>query len=148
MVHYAEARGPGRDCQQSLEVWNKTTGNDETKVVRTSSKLDLGAYRLRWASTSIAPRLICRTEIAGRLWPLKRAANNVRFGSKADICSAPTHVRFAPNSDRESGLPHKVMSALPPKADMCGAKANVRYGPKADIHMRAKFPRGFQETAF
>jgi hypothetical protein len=24
---------------------------------------------------------------------------NVRFGSKADICSAPTHVRFTPNSD-------------------------------------------------
>jgi hypothetical protein len=28
---------------------------------------------------------------------------NVRFGSKADICSAKRHVRFAPNSDRESG---------------------------------------------
>ena len=29
----------------------------------------------------------------------------VRFGSKADICSAKGHVRFAPNSDRESGFP-------------------------------------------
>jgi hypothetical protein len=29
----------------------------------------------------------------------------VRFGSLADICSAKGHVRFAPNSDRESGLP-------------------------------------------
>ena len=28
---------------------------------------------------------------------------NVRFGSKADICSASTHVRFTPNSDRKSG---------------------------------------------
>src|SRR5262245_10439294 len=28
---------------------------------------------------------------------------NVRFGSKADICGATEHVRFAPNSDRESG---------------------------------------------
>jgi hypothetical protein len=34
------------------------------------------------------------------------------------MCGAPTHVRFAPNSDRESEFPHKVMSALPPKADM------------------------------
>src|SRR4030095_16434402 len=25
--------------------------------------------------------------------------NNVRFGSKADMCNAPTHVRFTPNSD-------------------------------------------------
>ena len=33
---------------------------------------------------------------------------NVRFGSKADICTA------------------KVMSALPPKADMCSALADVR----------------------
>ena len=29
-------------------------------------------------------------------------------------------VRFTPNSDRESGFPHKVMSALPPKADIDG----------------------------
>jgi hypothetical protein len=57
----------------------------------------------------------------------------VRFGSKADICSAQAHVRFTPNSDRESGLPAKVMSALPPRADMCSAVVDVRYGPKADI---------------
>jgi hypothetical protein len=43
------------------------------------------------------------------------------------------HVHFTPNSDRESGFLHKVMSALPPKADMCGAVADVRYGPIADI---------------
>ena len=42
------------------------------------------------------------------------------------------HVRFAPNSDRESGFPHKVMSALSPKADMCSALAHVCFGPKAD----------------
>ena len=58
---------------------------------------------------------------------------NVRFGSKADICSAKRHVRFAPNSDRESGLPQTVKSALPPKADMCGATGDVRFGPIADI---------------
>jgi len=33
------------------------------------------------------------------------------------MCTARAHVRFTPNSDRESGLPRKVMSALPPKAD-------------------------------
>jgi hypothetical protein len=41
---------------------------------------------------------------------------------KADMCSANRHVRFTPNSDRESGLALTVMSALPPKADMCSAK--------------------------
>jgi hypothetical protein len=58
---------------------------------------------------------------------------NVRFGSKADICAAIGNVRFAFDSDRESGFPQKVVSALPVKADMCGALAHVRFGPKADI---------------
>jgi hypothetical protein len=61
------------------------------------------------------------------------AAANVRFGSKADLCNAPTHVRFTLNSDRESGLPHTVMSALPLKADVCDANRQVCFGPKADI---------------
>ena len=43
---------------------------------------------------------------------------DVRFGSKADICGATSHVRFTPDSDRESGLSQKVMSALPSKADI------------------------------
>jgi hypothetical protein len=59
--------------------------------------------------------------------------SNVRFGSLADICSAKGHVRFAPNSDRESGFAQTVMSALPPKANMCSALADVRFGPIADI---------------
>jgi hypothetical protein len=58
---------------------------------------------------------------------------NVRFGSKADMCSARRRVRFTPNSDRESVLPQKVMSALPPKADMCGAPAHVCFVPIADM---------------
>src|SRR5262249_32792104 len=62
-----------------------------------------------------------------------RGTANVRFGSKADICAATSHVRFTPNSDRESGLGQTVMSALPPKADMCGATRDVRFGPIADI---------------
>ena len=42
-----------------------------------------------------------------------RRRSHVRFGSKGDICSAKRHVRFTPNSDRESEIPKKVMSALP-----------------------------------
>jgi len=57
----------------------------------------------------------------------------VCFGSKPDMCSAPTHVCFTPKSDRESEFPQKAMSALPPKADMCSAITDVRFGPKADI---------------
>jgi hypothetical protein len=42
-------------------------------------------------------------------------------------------VRFTPNSDHESGIPAKAMSALPPKADMCGATRDVCFGSLADI---------------
>jgi hypothetical protein len=52
------------------------------------------------------------------------------------MCAAESDVRFAPNSDRESGFLQKVMSALPPKADMCGALAHVCFGPIADIASR------------
>jgi len=31
------------------------------------------------------------------------ALGQVRFGSKADMCGAAAYVRFAPNSDCESG---------------------------------------------
>ena len=58
---------------------------------------------------------------------------NVRFGSGADIRSAASHVRFTPDSDRESGHAAMVMSALHLKADMCGALGHVCYGPIADI---------------
>jgi len=58
---------------------------------------------------------------------------NVRFGSQADICAAKSDVRFAPNSDCESGHPQHAMSTLPPKADMCSAMPHVCFGPKADI---------------
>src|SRR5262249_40572809 len=57
---------------------------------------------------------------------------HVRFGSKADICAPKNKIRFSRNSDRKSGFPYKVMSALPPKADMCSALAYVCFGPKAD----------------
>jgi hypothetical protein len=34
------------------------------------------------------------------------------------MCAAKSDVRFTLNSDRKSGFPYKVMSALPPKADI------------------------------
>jgi hypothetical protein len=40
------------------------------------------------------------------------------LGQKQTYAPQKTHVRFAPNSDRESGFPQTVMSALHPKADM------------------------------
>ena len=61
------------------------------------------------------------------------AGSDVRFGSKADMCAAKSDVCFTPNSDRESGLPQKAMSALASKADMCTALVHVCFGPKADI---------------
>jgi hypothetical protein len=72
----------------------------------------------------------------------------VRFGSKADICAATSHVRFTPNSDRESEIPQKVMSALLPKADMCGATSDVRYGPKADIVLKTRDANDAGERPF
>src|SRR5262245_33762858 len=49
------------------------------------------------------------------------------------MCAAKRNVRFTPNSDRESEIPQKAVSALPPKADPCSAQAHVRFGPIADI---------------
>jgi hypothetical protein len=45
---------------------------------------------------------------------------NVRFGSKADIRAAKSHVRFSPNSDRESDI---------------SAKGHVRFTPESG-HVR------------
>ena len=73
--------------------------------------------------------------VSAREVPVLKPAD-VRFGSKADICSAKGHVRFTPNSDRKSRHLPKVMSALLPKADMCGATKDVRFGPEADIRLK------------
>jgi hypothetical protein len=64
------------------------------------------------------------------------ATKDVRFGSKADMCIAKRHVRFTPNSDRESGFSQTAMFALPAKADMCDATSDVRFGPQADISLK------------
>jgi len=66
-------------------------------------------------------------------WRLYPGQPGVRFGSEADMCGAPTDVRFTPDSDRESGPPQTAMSALLSKADMCGAVPHVCFGPIADI---------------
>jgi hypothetical protein len=55
------------------------------------------------------------------------------LGQKQTYAAHQPHVRFTPNSDRESEIPQKAMSALPPKADMCSAIRDVRFGPKADM---------------
>jgi len=65
----------------------------------------------------------------------RKGQSDVRFGSKADICSATADVRFTPISDRESGLSQTIMSASPPKADICSALTNVRFGPIADTQL-------------
>jgi hypothetical protein len=84
---------------------------------------------------------------ASEKWPMPVRCH-VRFGSLADMCGANGHVRFAPNSDRKSGPPQNVMSALPPKADMCGALAHVRFGPKADMRfIRSPRRRGREATS-
>src|SRR5262245_16506539 len=88
-----------------------------------------GSSHLQRRRLEMLPR---QTSTPGDGW-LEASTHNVRFGSKADICAATSHVRFTPNSDRESEIPQKAMSALPPKADMCGAIAYVCYGPIADI---------------
>jgi hypothetical protein len=72
---------------------------------------------------------------------ISHCTRDVRFGSKADIRDAKSHVRFTPNSDRESKIPQNVMSALPPKADMCSALADVCFGPIVDIPPSARSPR-------
>src|SRR5262245_53966988 len=92
------------------------------------------------ASPEAQDKASCRLKLAHFKMLGTRSAD-VRFGSKADMCGARTHVRFTPNSDRESGLPQMVMSALPPKADMCGALADVHFGPKADIGLPIRSPR-------
>jgi len=49
---------------------------------------------------------------------------HVRFGSKADMCSAQAHVRFTPNSDRESGIPAKSC-LLYPQSRTCAVQEGM-----------------------
>ena len=63
------------------------------------------------------------------------------------MCSAKPHVRFTPESDRESGFSQTVKSALPPIADMCGATAHACFGPKADIRSARPYVRALHVHA-
>ena len=47
------------------------------------------------------------------------------LGQKQTYAVQQRHVRFTPDSDRESGHVPIVMSALPPKADVCASTAHV-----------------------
>jgi len=61
------------------------------------------------------------TEVA-----VAREGSDVCYESYQTFRTASAHVRFTPNSDRESELPQTVMSALPLKADTCSATRDVR----------------------
>src|SRR5262245_25172371 len=65
----------------------------------------------------------------------KREPADVRFGSKADICSARRHVRFTPMCGRlrvgKDFLERMQHWSVQPIADMCGANRNVRFGAKS-----------------
>jgi hypothetical protein len=53
---------------------------------------------------------------------------DVRFGSKADMCGALPHVRFAPESDIKCDI---VECPLWAKSRHVQAKGDVRFGPAA-----------------
>jgi hypothetical protein len=59
--------------------------------------------------------------------------DNVRFGSKADICAAKSDVRFTLDSDRKSGHPQTAISALPPESGRVRRKPSCLLWPEADM---------------
>src|SRR5262245_60009037 len=62
--------------------------------------------------------------------------SNVRFGSKADICAATGHVRFASNSDRKSG--HRTSAAV----SLCGRHVGKRLMMRPAVRNRASPMQG------
>src|SRR5262249_5387593 len=69
----------------------------------------------------------------------QEGTNRCPLWAKADVCSALADVCFTPNSDRESEIPQKAMSALPSKADMCSALGDVYFGPIVDMVLFDQF---------
>jgi hypothetical protein len=84
----------------------KATRTDTAGVVRTVHGEFMWPFTARVNEKTAPIERIAAVAICRRLPP--RCASqqnrkfNVRFGSKADICSATSHVRFTSNSDRES----------------------------------------------
>jgi hypothetical protein len=69
------------------------------------------------------------------------------LGQKRTYAVQKGHVRFTPNSDRESGFPQQAISALPPKAGMCGATRDVCFGPTADNGTAGKLDYSITSSA-
>src|SRR5262249_32294060 len=90
-----------RPCDRNSNNFDEISPAHETKPKFSTTPI----YRCRIASSETA------------------VTAHVRFGSKADICSAKRHVRFTPESDI--------------KCDIW----NVRYGPIADIASLTRSPR-------
>jgi hypothetical protein len=91
-------------------------------------------------SSLFAPLAPIRTGHLDRAAKSDVRSADVRFGSKADICDATSHVRFAHDSDRKSGHVPMVISALHLKANICSATKDVCLGPEADSQAGCSLP--------
>jgi hypothetical protein len=67
----------------------------------------------------------------------RKGRRDVRFGSKADICAAISHVRFTPNSDRKSRhVPRKWSCPLCPSKRTCAVQQLMSaLGQKRTLHV-------------
>ena len=61
-------------------------------------------------------KVLAQTTAGNRVISAHGISTHVRFGSKADICAAKRHVRFTPESDRESGFPAKDHVCFTPES--------------------------------
>jgi hypothetical protein len=109
----------GRDSRNYIRL-NRLDTTATFKIRRPS---ETGRLECAWSLEPVAcDGQLCRSRALKRGRARVRRVGSVRFGSKADICSEKGHVRFTPNSDRESGFPQTAMSALPPIADISGPR--------------------------
>src|SRR5262249_42944142 len=86
-----------RRCQPAVEVWHmneRVMGHSRYLCVVTDS----ASWDERQACRPHTAPEISQNMVAVQV-SLVKTLRNVRFGSKADICSAQAHVRFTPNSD-------------------------------------------------
>src|SRR5215470_1612783 len=117
------------------------TCTDTAGVVRTVHGEFMWPFTARVNEKTAPIERIAAVAICRRLPP--RCASDVQcpLWVKSGHMQHKRHVRFTPNSDRESEFPHKVMSAIPPKADMCSALTYVYFGAKADSCSAHKLQR-------